>query len=172
MAIVSNKPCDVATAGQTSELIRKCQLNIYDECVKEYTISAINESDWEADNRWSDDRNDILRCRHMSSWCSSCWSSFWNSWWSSCWSSSWSRWRSRWTFGKGIRIQFRERDGWKRTVVRALPISNDRKKMAIILNEPGYVATASEPIWIQVQNANEIFDDVKVNERVKEYILL
>ena len=44
--------------------------------------------------------------------------------------------------------------------------------MAIILNEPGYVATASEPIWIQVENANKIFDDVKVNERVKEYILL
>ena len=49
-----------------------------------------------------------------------------------------------WTFGKGIGIQVVERDGWKRTVIGAVPISNGWKEMAIVSNEPGHVATAGE----------------------------
>ena len=51
-----------------------------------------------------------------------------------------------WTFGKGIGIQVVERDGWKRTVIGALPIINDRKEMAVVSNEPSDIATAGEPI--------------------------
>ena len=50
------------------------------------------------------------------------------------------------TFGKGIRIQVLERDGWKRTVDGAPSILNGRKKMAIVSNEPGHVATAGKRI--------------------------
>ena len=72
------------------------------------------------------------------------------------------------TFGKGIGIQALERDGWKRTVVGALSILNDRKEVTIVSNEPGHVATAGKRIWIQFENVKEILYDVK-DERVKEY---
>ena len=50
------------------------------------------------------------------------------------------------TFGKGFRIQVLERDGWKRTVIGAVPISNGWKEMAIVSNEPGDVAITGERI--------------------------
>ena len=46
------------------------------------------------------------------------------------------------TFGKWFGIQELERDAGG-----ALPISNARKKVAIVSNEPNHVATAGEPIW-------------------------
>ena len=45
------------------------------------------------------------------------------------------------TFGKGFGIQELERDAGG-----ALPISNARKKVAIVSNEPSHVATAVKPI--------------------------
>ena len=50
------------------------------------------------------------------------------------------------TFDKGTGIQFFEINGWERTFVDALPISNMWKEMAIGSNEPGNVATAGERI--------------------------
>ena len=57
---------------------------------------------------------------------------------------------------------------WKRTVDGAPSISNGRKEVTIVSNEPGHVATAGKRIWIQFENVKEILYDVK-DERVKEY---
>ena len=59
---------------------------------------------------------------------------------------------------KEFGIQILERDGWKRTVVDALPKSKARKEMAIISNEPSDVATAGERIWINLK-ITMIFND-------------